>query len=580
VSASGGPRLLPAGEAAVLVDFGGAITPAVNDRVRRLHSHLAADPPSGFRGAVPAFTSILVRFDPLTADPDAFLEALTRLTRMAGDPIPPGRELEVPAAYGGEFGPDLAYVAARAGLTEEQAIAIHAGRTYRVYMLGFLVGFPYLAPVSSRIAAPRRADPRLRVPAGSIGIAGRQTGIYPIAAPGGWQLVARTPVRLWDPSRHPPAALRPGDRIRFRRIPAAEFAARERDLPWPEAVGPTPPAPEPGRDLLRVVAAGPLTTVQDGGRAGYEEFGVPAGGALDEVSYRVANRLAGNDPAAAVLEVTGGGLMIEAMEPVRIALAGADLAARVNAEPFPPGTQRMLHAGDRLALERPRSGLRAYLAVEGGVAVPTVLGSRSTCLAAGFGGLDGRALRAGDVIAAYPGRGLPPPEQEIPPRLRAFAGSEVTLRVTPGPQSNWLSSEAWAAFLGQDYTIGPASDRMGLRLEGCRPVASDLTELVSEGVPPGAVQLLPSGQPVLLLADRQTTGGYPKPAVVAAVDLPAAAQLLPGARVRFLLIGVASARRLLEERDRLLASWAGKVRNFRLLVNGTPHLVTVEEYDR
>jgi len=562
-----------------MVDFGGVITPAANDRVRRLHLRLTADPPPGFRGAVPAFASLLVRFDPLTADPDAFFDTLTRLARMAGGgPSPPGRQFEVPAVYGGEFGPDLAELAAGAGLTEDQAAAIHAGRTYRVYMLGFLVGFPYLAPVAPRIAAPRRADPRLRVPAGSIGIAGRQTGIYPVTAPGGWQLVARTPVRLWDPSRYPPAALRPGDRIRFRRVPAAEFAAREGDLPWPEA-RPAPPDPEPGRGVLRVVAAGPLTTVQDGGRAGHEEFGVPAGGALDEVSFRVANRLAGNGPTAAVLEVAGGGLGVEALDRVRIALAGADLDARVNAEPFPPGTQRVLYAGDRVVFGLPRSGVRAYLAVAGGVAVPQVLGSRSTCLAAGFGGVDGRALRAGDVIAAYPGRGLPPPAGEVPPRLRAFTGREATLRVTPGPQADWFSPEAWADFLGQWYTVGPASDRMGLRLEGCRPVTPEPRELVSEGVPPGAVQLPPSGQPILLLADRQTTGGYPKPAVVAAVDLPVAAQLLPGARVCFLPISPVSARRLLEERERLLASWAGWVRSFRLLVDGRPHRVTVEEYD-
>lgn len=563
-----------------MVDFGGVITPAANDRVRRLHLRLAADPFLGFRGAVPAFASLLVRFDPLIADPDGILDVLTRLARMAGgDPRPPGRKVEVPAVYGGEFGPDLAELAAGAGLTGDEAASIHAGRTYRVYMLGFLVGFPYLAPVSPRIAVPRRADPRLRVPAGSIGIAGRQTGIYPIAAPGGWQLVARTPVRLWDPSRYPPAALRPGDRIRFRRIPAAEFAAREGDLPWPEA-RPAPLDPEPGRAVLRVLAAGALTTVQDGGRAGHEEFGVPAGGALDEVSLRVANRLAGNGPTAAVLEVAGGGLAVLALDRVRLALAGADLEARVNAEPVPPGTQRVLQAGDRLVFGLPRSGLRAYLAVEGGVAVPQVLGSRSTCLAAGFGGLDGRALRAGDVIAAYPGRGLPPPAGEVPPGLRVSGGREATLRVTPGPQAGWLSRETWEAFLGQGYTVGPASDRMGLRLEGSRPVIPEPRELVSEGVPAGAVQLPPSGQPILLLADRQTTGGYPKPAVVAAVDLPVAAQLLPGARVRFLSINPAAARRLLEERERLLASWAGRVRNFRLLVDGRPHLVTVEEYDR
>lgn len=577
------PALLPAGEGAVMVDYGGVIAPEVNDRVRRLHRRLQAERPPGFRESIPAFSSVLVYFDPLAPDPAEFLEALAGLVREAGEgPLRPGRLLEVPAVYGKEFGPDLAEVAARAGLREDEAAAVHAGQTYRVYMIGFLVGFPYLAPVPDRIATPRRVDPRLEVPAGSIGIAGRQTGVYPIAAPGGWQLVARTQACLWDPARHPPAALQPGDRVRFRALPPAGFGTGSADLPWPEgeAAHPVSRASGSGREVLRVLAGGLLTTIQDRGRPGYQEYGVPPGGALDDVSLRVANRLVGNAESAAALEVTGGGLRVEALDRVRVALAGADLDARVNEDAFLPSCQRVLQPGDRLSFGSPRQGLRSYLAVAGGVAVGPVLGSRSTCLAAGFGGLSGRALRAGDVVATGEGRQLEPPATPVPPGLHPAVDGVVTLRLTHGPQASWLPREGWETLLGEAYTVSGASDRMGLRLEGCPPAGPALRELVSEGVPPGAVQIPPSGQPILLLADRQTTGGYPKPAVLAAVDLPLAAQLLPGTRVRFCLIEIGEARRLLAARERLLAAWSGRARDFRFTVSGRSYLVTVEELDR
>lgn len=577
-----GFRLLPAGDAAIRVDFGERLAEALNDRVLRLCGLLAATRPRGFREAVLGFASVAVHFDPLVTDFAAVAAELRALAGAAGGGPPPrGREVEVPAAYGDEFGPDLRSVAARARLAEEDVVALHAGRPYRVYMLGFVAGFPYLAAVPARIAVPRRAEPRPRVPAGTVGIAGRQTGIYPREAPGGWQLLARTPLRLWNPARFPPAAILPGDRVRFRPISRELFASLAGVEPaWAGHVAPAagPPQRTPSTEAFTVLAGGLLTTVQDGGRPGHQVWGIPAGGAADGLSLRVANRLAGNGGEEACLEVTAGGLELQARDRVRVGLAGADLGARLNGEALKPGSWRDLAPGDRLVFGRPQRGLRAYLAVHGGLAVPPVLGSRSTYLPAGLGGLDGRPLRAGDVLERYVvPEALPPPgllSPELDPCPAAFP---VSLRLVRGPQADRLSPEGWRRLLEQTWRVGASSDRMALRLEGEPLPLRGGGDLLSAGVTRGALQVLPSGAVVLLLVDHQTTGGYPQPAVLAGVDLAVAAQLPPGAGVRFSLIEAREARRLLGERERGFARWAGRALDLRLVVDGVPFRVSIEE---
>lgn len=575
-------RLLPAGEAAIRVDFGQRLAPALNDRVLRLCESLAGAPPRGFREAVPGFASALVQFDPLVADPEEIREELAVLARaVRHGPSRRGRELEVPAAYGGELGPDLELVASRSRLAREHVVALHAGRRYRVYMLGFVAGFPYMAAVPARIAIARRAEPRPRVPAGAVGIAGRQTGIYPRDAPGGWQLVARTPLRLWNPGRLPPAAILPGDCVRFLPISEEVFASLAGVEPtWAGRLSCDVSSSGclPREEAFTVVAGGLLTTVQDAGRPGYGVWGVPAGGAADGLSLRVANRLAGNGGRQASLEITAGGLELVARARFRVGLAGADLGARVNGRPFRPGGSRDIAPGDRLVFEGPRRGFRAYLAVHGGLAVPPVLGSAATYLAAGMGGLEGRPLQANDVLLRHaPGAALSAPGDlpwELDPCPVAFP---VTLRLVRGPQAQSLSAEGWQVLLGQTWRVGASSDRMAIRLEGEPLPVRGGGELLSAGVAPGTLQVLPSGAVVLLMVDHQTTGGYPQPAVLAGVDMATAAQLSPGAAVRFDLVEAAQARRALAERELTLARWAGRARELGLVVDGVAYRVGLEE---
>ena len=220
-------RIVPAGDSGIIVEFEERIDPAVNARAIALAEHVQAAAVAGVRDVVPTYRSVAVYFDPLRTDLQGLME---RLEREASDTSPVASAarapLRIPVCYGGDLGPDLSGVAAFANMTEDEVIRAHAAATYRVFMLGFVPGFAYLGIVDSRIAMPRRSTPRVRVPAGSVGIAGVQTGIYPAETPGGWQLIGRTPVKPFDPARTDPFLMKAGDAVQFFAIERHEYEPR------------------------------------------------------------------------------------------------------------------------------------------------------------------------------------------------------------------------------------------------------------------------------------------------------------------------------------------------------------------
>ena len=217
-------RLLPAGDSALVVEYGDRIDPVLNRQVRELFLALEHAAVPGVVDLVPTYRSLLVCYDPLTLSLDDLRERVLDLDARRGElTLAPPRVIDIPTLYGGDFGPDLGFVARHNGLTEQEVVEIHAGTEYLVYMMGFSPGFPYLGGMSERIATPRLKTPRTAIPAGSVGIAQQQTGIYPVESPGGWQLIGRTPVRLFDPARRPPVLVEAGDYLRFVPIDAATF---------------------------------------------------------------------------------------------------------------------------------------------------------------------------------------------------------------------------------------------------------------------------------------------------------------------------------------------------------------------
>jgi len=276
-----------------------------------------------------------------------------------------------------------------------------------------------------------------------------------------------------------------------------------------------------------------LTTVQDAGRWGFQSRGVPVAGPMDPVSFRLANAIVGNRRDASALEVTLLGPELIFEDARTIVVTGAEFAITVDDVEVPRNARVTVPAGGRLRFGSRQLGARAYLAVEGGISVPPRLGSRATHVISGMGGFEGRALRSGDTLplgsrvpaAPVPaGSGLP---------VVPLPGPHGLIRVLPGPQLDLFADDALDALRSSPYTIAQNSDRMGFRLEGPRLVHAGSPDIISDATPLGVLQVPASGQPILLMADRQTTGGYPKIATVITADLPIAGQLAPGDTISF-----------------------------------------------
>lgn len=317
--------------------------------------------------------------------------------------------------------------------------------------------------------------------------------------------------------------------------------------------------------MLEVQEAGTLASIQDAGRPGFVDLGVPIGGACDPRSLAIANVLLGNVPAAPAVEVTLAGFALVVLRTCTVAIAGADLGARVPEElrTLLPGHVHLLRAGTHLRFERRLKGARAYLALAGGIAVPPVLGSAATCLAGGFGGIEGRPLRHGDrLIPSRPdtleraGRAWPDDEPALGQTKEGQGGKRtddeledasaggraVRLRVVEGPGSRLLPGTL-EALCARTWETAPEGDRTGLRLLGPQlPPGDGGGALVSTGMLWGAVQVPPDGSPIVLLADAPPVGGYPVPAVVIRADLPLLGQLAPGDRLSFVAVGIDEAQ--------------------------------------
>jgi antagonist of KipI len=317
---------------------------------------------------------------------------------------------------------------------------------------------------------------------------------------------------------------------------------------------------------IDITRAGFLTSVQDLGRLGFRQFGVSVGGALDSHALRVANLLVGNAESAAGLEITLGGLRLRFVDDRIVAWCGGEFDARLGSTSVAAGHAALVRAGQQLMFNPPKVGCRCWLGISGEIDVPIVLGSRSTDLRTSLGGFDGRVLRDGDEIALGKNSKHAQSlvdllrEQRISPwspphDWSSPAQREPILRVMRGSDWNRFNDVTIQRFTNEVFIVSPDSDRMGVRLEGIELKRNHDIDLISEAVVPGTIQVPPGGKPIVLLGDCQTIGGYPKIAHVIGVDLPIAAQLRVGDRIRFREVSLIEAHHLLAERQRDLAEF-------------------------
>lgn len=456
---------------------------------------------------VPGYDTLLVEFDPSLIGAAAVRRAVAA-SRDGTSGEGTARTVRLDTVYDG---PDLDEVARRAGLSVPEVVRRHAARDYFVYAVGFTPGFPFMGDVDPTIRTPRLDEPRKRVPAGSVGIADAQTGVYPMASPGGWRLVGRTASQIYDPRRQEPFLLEPGDTVRFVPVETAPGTEEARPI---ELLSEEPRAP-----AFVVHEPGLLDLVLDAGRPMVGRYGLARSGPLDRVVARLANALVGNAPGTPLLEMSVLGPALEAQRDVIVAFAGGGVEPRLDGAAVQPYRSVLVRRGSQLEFPPAGAGRSGYLALAGGIEAESFMGS--VCV--DMRGKVGRPLREGDVIgtahAATPRHGF---------AFSPYRRHERTLRIrlVPGPQ---FDAGSMRALTERPLRI-ESSDRMGIRLS---PTTARGTGIRSEGNPLGAVQLTSDGHPIVLLNDRGTMGGYTKPAIVHPNDLPRLVQARDGAWVKF-----------------------------------------------
>lgn len=546
-----GARVRVFGDTGLLAEVPEDLSPPAALRVViALRERLAKAQPAGVVDLVPAARTVLVRFAPREVAASivrAWIEknladalAAAVLDPSRHPPSPGDTDVEIGIRYDG---PDLDETAALLGIRPAELVSAHLAATWTVAFTGFAPGFGYLVSEDWPFDVPRLESPRTRVPAGSVGLAGTFSGAYPRSTPGGWRLIGATSAPLFDPDAAAPALLRPGMRVRFREVadPAAARTPADRgssvhqlrtDAPHPHETAAHAVSGEQRdvetRPLLRVEAPGLLATIQDAGRRGAGSVGVSVSGALDRTALRTANRLVGNPEDAAGLEITAGGFEATALADVWIAVTGAWGELTLDGRDIDHGAAHLWRRGTRLRMGWFTAGVRAYLAVRGGIEARRVLGSAATDTLAGLGPeplradavLSGGALAVDEIPASDLAPWSPPP-------------ADLVVRLMSGPRDDAFTLASRRALFEATWTVGAAADRVGMRLEGPRLERSDAGELPSEGMVPGAIQVPPSGSPTILLADGPVTGGYPVIATVLDADLDLLAQAGPGATIHF-----------------------------------------------
>lgn len=528
-------KFLNAGERCITVCFGNEISIEMNTRVRMLKKELEDDPVEGIIETVPTYCALSVHFLPEVIRKKELERILAgRIIKMK--PIPAEEESvkEVPVYYGGETGPDLEYCAQLEGISVDELIRKHSSHEYYVYQLGFSPGHPYMARKEEPFSFKRRETPRVDIPAHSVVVQTNLTNITPFHQPSGWNIIGSTPLNITDYSRDIPFFFSAGDRVRLKPVDKNEYDRIKKE--WDNTAKEAEPcSSKPG---FTVEQPGALTTIQDEGRLGYQASGVSPAGPMDHKAFHLANILAGNRMTVPGLEITLIGPTLRFSKETVIAITGADLTPRVNGEDVPMYTALRVSEGDVLSFGVRKNGCRAYIAFAGGIDEPKIMGSNATDLKNGLGGFKGRALKAGDMIALADA-GMPEVRMtKLPPELlkEKYDEKEIVLRVVLGPQDDRFTKKGIKSFFNYSAAVTEKSDRQGIRLE-CKPLelVTD-SNIISDGISLGAIQVANDGKPIILLADRQSVGGYAKIGNVIYEDLPKLGQALPGCRIRFVQV--------------------------------------------
>jgi KipI family sensor histidine kinase inhibitor len=549
-------KIVQASEDSLQIQFEQKICPEVNSRISafvKTFEYIAKDI-AGVLEVLPTYCSVSIYFDEAICQisllKDLAQKALQKSEEEKTESTDSARTITIPVCYEDqEFAPDLEKVALHAKLSKEEVIKLHSSSDYLIYMMGFLPGFPYLGGMNPRLKTPRLETPRTKIPAGSVAIGGAQTGLYPVESPGGWNIIGRTPLRLFDVKRKPFFLYEAGDKIRFLPITREEFENFDESLWLAQVAGKSEASIETSDDAadskevyecgggIKILEPGLLTSIQDSGITGFQKYGIGQSGAMDQISFALANQICGNEKNAACLETTLAGPLIRVVTACDFAITGAVFEnATLDGMRIEMNKKISAKAGSLLSCGFASKGLRSYIAFSGGLLVPKVFRSSSTNLKSKIGGYMGRKLQADDQLAI----GINKKNPLLVPDNKSTEGftenkDVLLLDCIKSSQFDFFQEKIVKKFTDSIYTVSAESDRMGIRFTG-PGLECGKTDIISDAIPFGAVQITSAGLPVVMAADRQTTGGYAKIACVKKSAMYRLAQALPGTKVRFNLL--------------------------------------------
>ena len=546
-------KIVQASEDSLQIQFEQKICPEVNSRISafvKTFEYIAKDI-AGVLEVLPTYCSVSIYFDEAICQisllKDLAQKALQKSEEEKTESTDSARTITIPVCYEGqEFAPDLEKVALHAKLSKEEVIKLHSSSDYLIYMMGFLPGFPYLGGMNPQLETPRLETPRTKIPAGSVAIGGAQTGLYPVESPGGWNIIGRTPLRLFDVKRKPFFLYEAGDKIRFLPITREEFENFDESLWLAQVAGKSEASIETSDNAadskevyecgggIKILEPGLLTSIQDSGITGFQKYGIGQSGAMDQTSFALANQICGNEKNAACLETTLAGPSIRFVTACDFAITGAVFEnATLDGMRIEMNKKISAKAGSLLSCGFASKGLRSYIAFSGGLLVPKVFRSSSTNLKSKIGGYMGRKLQADDQLAI----GINKKNPLLVPDNKSTEGftenkDVLLLDCIKSSQFDFFQEKIVKKFTDSIYTVSAESDRMGIRFTG-PGLECGKTDIISDAIPFGAVQITSAGLPVVMAADRQTTGGYAKIACVTKASMCRLAQALPGTKVRF-----------------------------------------------
>ena len=556
-------------ESSILLLFGSSIDINIHQQLMHAKQWIEQHPFPGFIETVPAYNTLAIYYDPAAvmqtaATIAASVEELVRSILADTDHTKEETAkhlIEIPVYYDEEVAPDLTATAHTLQLSKDELIKLHCSKICHVFMLGFTPGFPYMGKLDERLFTKRKQQPRLSVAPGSVAIAGEQTGIYPFATPGGWNIIGRTPLQLFDRNNSNPFLLKAGDEVQFKSITKEEFenfVTSETPLGRNSKninIHPAKKA-EDNQPIIHIEQCGFLTTLQDTGRTGYLQFGVSKGGAMDNYAAQLANILVANDANETVLELTQSPHRFLFKADAVVAFTGGSLQPETEQQLLPLHQPIFIAAGTVINCKQPLPGFRLYMAIAGGFVADEFLQSCSTDLLVKAGGFNGRPLKKADILLQKNKHSKL--QQQLLQVLKAGAAIELfqpsqsirsnTIRVLKGAEWNYLTDASATNFTQQTFTVTQQSNRMGYRLKTEALQTNQSCDIISSPVTQGTIQLTSSGEMIVLMADAQTVGGYPRIAQVCAADLSLLAQKKPGDAIQFQIVSLQEAEALYMKR--------------------------------